>query len=105
MTLILSSLALIGVCVLAYLYYRLYRAWKQSAQITLKMFSEMVTTVENTIKSIGEHSKIHESQNEVNEIVGRYLEVLAVHTKLIKPTIGFEAEQFLAWINKKKEEK
>lgn len=48
---------------------------------------------------------INEKQNDINETLGTNLEILGVHTKLIPPSIAMQAEAFLAWHNKRKEEK
>lgn len=58
----------------------------------------------NMLESLQMQSEINMSQQQMNEIVNTNLEILGVHTNLIKPSIGFEATQFLAWHNKRKKE-
>lgn len=74
-------------------------------RITLKAMDEMVTTLVNVISTVGEHQKVFSSQQQLNEVFVKHFEVLGIHTKLIKPSVGYEAEAYLAWYNKKKEEK
>jgi hypothetical protein len=56
----------------------------------------------NVLLALSELSGALEAQNGLNQEVNRNLEILGVHTKLLKPSIGFEAESFLANYNKKK---
>lgn len=83
---------------------RFFDKYKKSVVDTIKALDGLAQIAENTVGTIGEHQKLHKSQDELNKVLSQYLEFLAIHTKLIKPTIGFEAEQFLAWYNKKKED-
>ena len=64
----------------------------------------------NTLKAVGNiletmtiQADVNMTQNELNNYIGSNLEILGVHTNLIRPTIGYEATQFLAWYNKRKE--
>jgi len=60
----------------------------------------------NTIvESITIQQGINDKQANVNELLGKNLEILGVHTKLIKPSVTMEAEAFLRWHNERKEEK
>jgi len=58
----------------------------------------------NILESMQMQSDINLSQQQMNEIVNTNLEILGVHTNLIKPSIGYEASQFLAWYNNRKKE-
>ena len=59
----------------------------------------------NTIvESITIQQGINDKQANVNELLGKNLEILGVHTKLIKPSVTMEAEAFLRWHNEKKED-
>jgi hypothetical protein len=57
------------------------------------------------IKAISAQRDINGKQHEINNSLGQNLEILGVHTKLIPPSIAMEAEAFLAWHNKRKEER
>jgi hypothetical protein len=57
------------------------------------------------IKAISAQRDLNEKQNEINNSLGQNLEILGVHTKLIPPSIAMQAEAFLAWHNKRKEER
>jgi len=57
------------------------------------------------IKAISAQRDVNEKQHEINNSLGQNLEILGVHTKLIPPSIAMEAEAFLAWHNKRKEER
>jgi hypothetical protein len=58
----------------------------------------------NVIEAAQLQGDVNDSQQAMNEIINTNLEILGVHTKLIKPSIGYEATQFLAWYNTRKEE-
>ena len=58
----------------------------------------------NILETIQMQSDINIQQQKMNEIVNTNLEILGVHTNLIKPSIGYEATQFLAWYNARKKE-
>lgn len=58
----------------------------------------------NILETIQMQSDINIQQQKMNEIVNTNLEILGVHTNLIKPSIGYEASQFLAWYNARKKE-
>lgn len=47
---------------------------------------------------------VNESQHSINSQIAQNLELLGVHTKLIKPTVAMQAEAFLAWQNRKDNE-
>jgi len=57
------------------------------------------------IKAISAQREINEKQGDINNSLGQNLEILGVHTKLIPPSIAMEVEAFLAWHNKRKEER
>lgn len=79
--------------------------FRKATMLQVKAIGELTKTIEVIVNTIGEHQKLFHSQNEMNEMIAKHLEVLGVHTKLIKPSVSYEAEAYLAWINKKKEEK
>lgn len=57
----------------------------------------------NVIEAAQLQGDVNASQQQMNEIINTNLEILGVHTNLIKPSIDLEATQFLAWYNKRKE--
>lgn len=62
----------------------------------------MLKALNNIVQTAQMQSEINLSQQQMNEIINTNLEILGVHTSLIKPSIGFEATQFLAWYNERK---
>lgn len=70
----------------------------------LSINAATLKAVTAVINASGEQAKINSAQHELNQLIGHNLEVLGVHTKLLKPSVGFEAEQFLSWYNRKKGE-
>jgi hypothetical protein len=59
----------------------------------------------NTIvESITMQQGINDKQANINELLGKNLEILGVHTKLIAPSVTMQAEAFLRWHNDKKED-
>lgn len=57
----------------------------------------------NTIvESIRIQQGINDKQAEINEMLGKNLEILGVHTKLIPPSVTMQAEAFLRWHNERK---
>lgn len=56
----------------------------------------------NILETVQLQSEVNTAQQQMNEIINQNLEILGVHTSLIKPSIGFEATQFLAWYNERK---
>lgn len=60
---------------------------------------------ETLVKALKAQRHINETQTEINDNIGQNLEILGVHTKLIPPSIAMQAEAFLAWYNKRKEER
>jgi hypothetical protein len=65
----------------------------------------LVKLCSTIIKAISAQRDLNEKQNEINNSLGQNLEILGVHTKLIPPSIAMQAEAFLAWHNKRKEER
>ena len=60
----------------------------------------------NTIvESITIQQGINDKQSGINELLSKNMEIVGVHTKLIKPSVTMEAEAFLRWHNERKEEK
>lgn len=55
-------------------------------------------------KAMEAQREINDEQMDINNLLGQNLEILGVHTKLIPPSIAMQAEAFLAWNNKRKEE-
>lgn len=68
-------------------------------------FAALLHLSEVLVKALKAQRHINEAQTEINENIGQNLEMLGVHTKLIPPTIAMQAEAFLAWYNKRKEER
>ena len=68
-------------------------------------FASLLHLAETLVKALKAQRHINEQQNDINENIGQNLEILGVHTKLIPPSIAMQAEAFLAWYNKRKEEK
>lgn len=74
----------------------------------IRMLNQALThhlkATHNIIQSMQMQTDINLSQQQMNEIINTNLEILGVHTNLIKPSIGYEATQFLAWYNARKKE-
>lgn len=70
---------------------------------TALAFSMLANALKNVVEAFEQQADINTSQHALNNAIGSNLEILGVHTRLIEPTIGFEAAQFLAWYNNKKE--
>lgn len=79
-----------------FLYQRIRRL-NEALGHTVKALSNMINTVQL-------QADINLSQQQMNEIINTNLEILGVHTSLIKPSIGFEATQFLNWYNMRRKE-
>lgn len=77
--------------------------WKRVVKLS-KSVMMILQAANNMMKALQELSAALEAQNGLNQEVNRSLEILGVHTRLLKPTIGFEAESFLANYNRKKRE-
>lgn len=69
----------------------------------MKGFASLIMAMQNLAKVAEEQAKVNVGQQTVNDLIGQNLEILGVHTRLIEPTIAYEASSFLAWYNKKKE--
>lgn len=72
---------------------------------TVKAFASLLIAAQNLAKLAEEQQKVNHSQQSLNDLIGQNLEILGVHTRLIEPTIAYEASAFLSWYNKKKEGK
>jgi phage regulator Rha-like protein len=79
-------------------------AIRRAAKVA-RAFSLLVKALENLLKALSDQASINEAQQQMNTDIATNLEILGVHTRLIKPSIGFEATQFLAWHNKQKEQR
>lgn len=90
------GLSLLTLVLLGWTYWRL--------RMTAKAVAYLIASLKNLVDALSEQQTINVAQQQMNELINTNLEILGVHTKLIKPSIGFEATQFLAWHNKKKEE-
>lgn len=66
-----------------------------------KQYERLFNTI---VKGMQAQREINEQQMDINSSLGQNLEILGVHTKLIPPSIAMQAEAFLAWNNKRKEE-
>lgn len=71
----------------------------------VKAFANLIMAMQNFAKVAEEQQRVNLGQQSINDLIGQNLEILGVHTRLIEPTIAYEASAFLAWWNKKKEEK
>lgn len=71
----------------------------------VKALASLMLAIQNLANVAEEQLKVNLGQQTVNDLIGQNLEILGVHTRLIEPTIAYEASSFLAWYNKKKEEK
>ena len=68
-------------------------------------FAALLHLCEVLVKGLKAQRHINEAQTEINDSIGHNLELLGVHTKLIPPSIAMQAEAFLAWYNKRKDER
>lgn len=68
-----------------------------------RVLGHSLKALSNVIEASQMQNEINQSQQQLNEIINTNLEILGIHTNLIKPSIGYEATQFLAWYNKRKE--
>jgi hypothetical protein len=93
---LLFTLFLLSLSVSAWLFRKI--------KMTAKAMASLMIALTKVLDALNEQSKVNEMQAKVNNEIGTSLEMLGVHTKLIKPTIGFEAQQFLNFYNKRKEE-
>lgn len=66
--------------------------------------ASLIMAMQNLAKVAEEQQKINISQQGLNDLIGQNLETLGVHTRLIEPTIAYEASAFLSWYNNKKKE-
>jgi hypothetical protein len=83
----------------------LVSAWLyRKIKMTAKAMGSLMIALTKILDALTEQGKVNEMQARVNNEIGTSLEMLGVHTKLIKPSIGFEAERFLNFYNKRKEE-
>lgn len=71
----------------------------------MKGFASLIVAMQNLARVAEEQQKVNVSQQGLNDLIGQNLEILGVHTRLIEPTIAYEASAFLSWYNKKKEGK
>jgi hypothetical protein len=79
--------------------------WRR-VKMLAKAMAHLLKATTNIASALEEVSSALQVQAQVNDQIGTSLEMLGVHTKLIEPSISYEASQFLAWVNKnKKEEK
>lgn len=95
---LLLALSLIVSGVLGYMVVNL---WAKVINLG-KAVAMSLKAMNNVLGALQELSLALEAQNGLNQEVNQNLEILGVHTRLIKPTIGFEAESFLANYNRKK---
>jgi hypothetical protein len=90
---VLFLLAGLTICFIAgFAYYQ-----RQINQKYHKLFNSIVQGI--TIQQ-----GVNDKQSEINELMGKNLEILGVHTKLIPPSVTMQAEAFLRWHNDKKED-
>lgn len=79
-------------------------AWKKMRSLALAV-AHLMLAVKNLADVATEQQKVNDMVQQGMQHVDSNLEILGVHTKLIPPTVSYEASAFLAWYNKKKEEK
>jgi hypothetical protein len=91
--------ALLGVGLIITLTLLLLQARKNS-----KNHKDLHRIAELTNKALVAQREINEAQHSMNSHIAQNLELLGVHTKLIKPTVAMQAEAFLAWQNRKDNE-
>lgn len=91
--------ALLGVGLLITLILLIIQMKKSS-----KNHRELHKVAELTNKALVAQRSINESQLSMNAQIAQNLELLGVHTRLIKPTVAMQAEAFLAWQNRKDNE-
>jgi hypothetical protein len=70
-----------------------------------KSIGLLIKGMQNFAEGMTKLAELSERQSEVNHMMESNLEILGIHTKLIPPSVSYEASQFLAWVNKKKEER
>jgi len=75
--------------------------WRKVVSLA-KALAMALQGLNNVLLALSELSGALEAQNGLNQEVNRNLEILGVHTKLLRPSIGFEAESFLANYNRNK---
>ena len=75
--------------------------WRKVVSLA-KALAMALQGLNNVLLALSELSGALEAQNGLNQEVNRNLEILGVNTKLLRPSIGFEAESFLANYNRKK---
>lgn len=67
-----------------------------------KSYNKLLNSIVQTISA---QKEINDKQLDINDNLGQNVEILGVHTKLIPPSVAMQAEAFLAWHNKRREEK
>ena len=90
------AFAAVSMSVTGYLFWQLYRVRKAT--------NYLIGSLKHLVYALDEQQNINEAQQQMNENIATNLEILGVHTKLVKPSIGYEASAYLAWLEKKKEE-
>lgn len=67
-----------------------------------KSYNKLLNSI---VQTIAAQKEINDKQLDINDNLGQNVEILGVHTKLIPPSVAMQAEAFLAWHNKRREEK
>lgn len=101
MTDLIFSIAIVFLAIANFISFRLLLKLRRSRQVVDK---SLLSALASVVSVQEEQMKINHSQHALNQVVSAHMEILGVHTKLIKPSIGFEAERYLNYINNKKKE-
>lgn len=64
-----------------------------------KKYHKLFDTI---VHSITIQQDVNSKQLDINDLLGKNLEILGVHTKLIPPSVTMQAEAFLRWHNERK---
>jgi hypothetical protein len=91
-----TVLLIVGGLVIAYLAFLTYYQRKIN-----RKYHKLFNTI---VESITMQQGINSKQADINELLGKNLEIVGVHTKLIPPSVTMQAEAFLRWHNERKEE-
>ena len=78
--------------------------WLHERRLRKQQVLFILNNMKDIFKLIETQGRVNNNQQTLNNAIAHNLEILAVHSGLLKPSIDFEASQFLAWENLKKEE-
>ena len=77
-------------------------SYQRRQKLISQAVAKLMGALGNIVAIAEEQNKVNHAQQDTNRQIGNNLELLGIHTKLIKPSVSFEAEQFLAWYNEQK---